>query len=89
MQPTACGWARGQPEGLSIRPSTGERRRRPVGEPAPAGLYTNPQGCALACRPDRPGAGLKFFLGDKAVTEIKLATAQPEHVQAYLRAFAR
>jgi hypothetical protein len=24
-QPTACGWARGQPAGLSIRPSTGER----------------------------------------------------------------
>ena len=26
-QPTACGWACGQPAGLSIRPSTGERPR--------------------------------------------------------------
>ena len=43
-QPTACGWARGQPAGLSIRPSTGERPWRSVGKPAPAGLSTNPPG---------------------------------------------
>jgi hypothetical protein len=29
------------------------------------------------------------FLGDKAVAEIKLATAQLKHVQAFLRALAR
>ena len=38
---------------------------------------------------DLIGAYFFHFLGDKAVAEIELATAQLEHVQAYLRAFAR
>ena len=34
----------GNPQGLSIRPSTGERLWRSVGKPAPAGLPINPRG---------------------------------------------